>query len=74
MHNVKITQSDVRTIARAFGLRASWSAAYREYRVSCFGRPNDTYFTDDAADAIYTILAMHRHYRNAGLMRAFPGE
>lgn len=69
-----ITQKTVRTIARAFGFSANWKSDYQEWRIASKAHPSDSYFTNDHADAIYTILASYRHYRNHNLVASINQE
>jgi len=65
-----LTQSKVKTIARVFGFSATWQADYQEWRIASKQFPSDTYFTNDNADAIYTILASYRHYRSHDMIQS----
>ncbi len=59
-----LTKADVKVLCRAFGFAAKWHSDFGEWCVTAPG--SETYFTNDNDDAVYTMLAQYRWYRQHG--------
>lgn len=66
-----MTQRTVKTICKAFGFKAKYSPEYQEWCIVRTDRPFTdvrTFYTNDADDAIYTMLYEYRIEREAKTM------